>query len=101
MSSWQRTHKPCDHVTAVCVQDEFPDVFRFTASVFPSEDDDVITSPYNAMLSLAKLVEHADCVLPIENQALIEIVNRTDAKLAAAPGAAVPVAALGHNDSRE
>ncbi|MEW5303364.1 MAG: hypothetical protein WDW38_001690 [Sanguina aurantia] len=80
--------------------DEFPDVFRFTASVFPSEDDDVITSPYNAMLSLAKLVEHADCVLPIENQALIEIVNRTDAKLAAAPGAAVPVAALGHHDSR-
>jgi len=59
-----------------CMQDEYPDVFRFTASVFPSEDDDVITSPYNAMLSAAKLVEHADCVLPIENQALIDICSR-------------------------
>jgi tubulin epsilon len=58
--------------------DEYPDVFRFTASVFPSEDDDVITSPYNAMLSLSKLVEFADCVLPIENQALAEIVSRVE-----------------------
>ena len=39
-------------------QDEYPDVFRFTASVFPSEDDDVITSPYNAMLSLSKAGPH-------------------------------------------
>lgn len=53
-------------------------MFRFTASVFPSEDDDVVTSPYNALLSLSKLVEHADCVLPIENQALAEIVARVD-----------------------
>ncbi len=51
-------------------------VFRFTASVFPSEDDDVVTSPYNALLSLARLVEHADCVLPLENQALMDIVER-------------------------
>lgn len=57
-------------------QDEFPGIFRFTASVFPSEDDDVVTSPYNALLAASKLVEHADCVLPVENQALIEICNR-------------------------
>jgi tubulin epsilon len=57
-------------------QDQFPEVFRFTASVFPSEDDDVVTSPYNALLACSKLVEHADCVLPLENQALIDIVNR-------------------------
>ncbi|KAG2495742.1 hypothetical protein HYH03_006339 [Edaphochlamys debaryana] len=56
--------------------DEFPGVFRFTGSVFPSEEDDVVTSPYNALLALHTLVEAADCVLPIENQALIEIVNR-------------------------
>lgn len=68
---------PC----TVTAQDEHPDVFRFTASVFPSEDDDVITSPYNAMLSAAKLVEHADCVLPIENQALIDICNRCHCNL--------------------
>lgn len=42
------------------LEDEFPAAFRFTASVFPSEDDDVVTSPYNALLSLAQLAEHAD-----------------------------------------
>ena len=52
------------------LEDEFPDVYRFTASIFPSEDDDVITSPYNSLLSLAELAEHADCVLPIENGSL-------------------------------
>lgn len=29
------------------LQDHYPDVYRFTAAVFPSGDDDVITSPYN------------------------------------------------------
>lgn len=48
-------------------------MFRFTTSVFPSEDDHVVTSPYNAMMSLSKLIEHADCVLPLENQALLDI----------------------------
>ena len=48
----------------------------------------MVTSPYNALLALAKLVEHADCVLPIENQALIEIVNRQAARAAAAAGGA-------------
>ena len=43
---------------------------RFTTSVFPSTDDDVVTSPYNALLSLARLAEHADCVLPVDNAAL-------------------------------
>ena len=53
--------------------DEYPSVYRFACSVFPSEEDDVITSPYNAMLSAATLMDAADCVLPIENQALIDI----------------------------
>ena len=30
--------------------DEYPDVYRFTTAVFPSADDDVITSPYNRYL---------------------------------------------------
>ncbi|KAL6763988.1 epsilon tubulin [Haematococcus lacustris] len=63
--------------------DHYPDVFRFTASVFPSEDDHVVTSPYNALLAASKLVEHADCVLPLENQALIDICNKWEPKLAA------------------
>lgn len=49
---------------------------RFSMPVFPSKDDDVVTSPYNALLSLHSLSQHADCVLPIENQALLDICNR-------------------------
>lgn len=60
--------------------EDFPDVYRFSVSVFPSEDDDVVTSPYNAMLSCAALAEHADCVMPVENQALMDIVTSIEAK---------------------
>jgi len=56
--------------------DEYQDVYRFTTSVFPSEDDDVVTSPYNSVLALHKLSEYADCVLPVENQALADICRR-------------------------
>lgn len=42
-------------------------MFRFSTCVFPSVDDDVITSPYNSMLALNELIEHADCVLPVDN----------------------------------
>jgi hypothetical protein len=27
-------------------------IFRFTTSIFPNNDDHVVTSPYNSMLSL-------------------------------------------------
>lgn len=55
------------------LQDEYPQVFRFTASVFPSEEDDVITSPYNSILAASKLVEHAgeslkSCILLLSVQ---------------------------------
>ena len=53
--------------------DDFPDVYRFVTAVFPSEDDDVITSPYNSLLALERLTDFADCVLPIENGALLDI----------------------------
>lgn len=56
--------------------DNFPDVYRFSTVVFPSADDDVITSPYNSILALSKLNEFADCILPAENQALISIIER-------------------------
>ncbi len=29
------------------LEDNFSDAYRFTTSVFPSRNDDVITSPYN------------------------------------------------------
>ena len=44
--------------------------------MFPSEDDDVVTSPYNTALAVSQLAEHADCVLPVENGALASIVGR-------------------------
>ncbi|XP_019850502.1 PREDICTED: tubulin epsilon chain-like [Amphimedon queenslandica] len=55
------------------IQNEYPDVYRFVVPVFPSSDDDVITSPYNCVLALSELTSKADCVLPIENQALLDI----------------------------
>lgn len=48
----------------------YPEVYRFSACVFPSEDNDVVTSPYNSTLATNQLLEHADCVLPIDNAAL-------------------------------
>lgn len=50
------------------LEDEFPEVYRFVTSVYPSGEDDVITSPYNSILAMKELNEHADCVLPIDNQ---------------------------------
>ena len=41
---------------------------RFVTAVYPSADDDVITSPYNSVLAMRELTEKADCVLPVENQ---------------------------------
>lgn len=53
------------------LEDEFPEVYRFVTSVYPSREDDVITSPYNSVLAMKELSEHADCVLPIENEVSI------------------------------
>ncbi|KAI9141926.1 Tubulin/FtsZ family, GTPase domain-containing protein [Paraphysoderma sedebokerense] len=60
--------------------DEFPEVYRFSTVVFPSKDDDVVTSPYNSVLALSKLSSYSDCILPIENQALIDICTRIASK---------------------
>ncbi|XP_072300275.1 tubulin epsilon chain [Eucyclogobius newberryi] len=58
------------------LEDEFPEVCRIVTSVYPSEADDVVTSPYNSVLAMRELSEHANCVLPVENQSLVNIVNR-------------------------
>lgn len=67
------------------LEEHFPEVYRFTSCIFPSEDDDVITSPYNSVLALRELTEHADCVLPIENEALMDMCAKMD-KAAASSG---------------
>ncbi|DBA94560.1 hypothetical protein WJX77_008222 [Trebouxia sp. C0004] len=74
------------------LEDEFPEAYRFATSVFPSEDDDVITSPYNALLSLAELTEHADAVFPLENQALMDICSLIQTR--SGPSATQPASLL-------
>ena len=58
--------------------DAYPEVYRFVTAVFPSADDDVITSPYNSVLALRELAEYASCVLPVENQALLDLCGRAE-----------------------
>ena len=54
--------------------DEYSGVYRLDQCVLPSlERDDVVTSPYNAALSLPAIVRSADVVLPLDNQALVDI----------------------------
>ncbi|XP_075239789.1 tubulin epsilon chain-like [Convolutriloba macropyga] len=64
------------------LHDNFPDIYRFVVPVYPSIDqDDVITSPYNSVLAMHQLTEHADVILPIENMALDRLVNSVTKKL--------------------
>ncbi|XP_078130142.1 tubulin epsilon chain isoform X3 [Sander vitreus] len=58
------------------LEEEFPEVCRIVTSIYPSAEDDVITSPYNSVLAMRELTEHADCVLPVENQSLVDIVDK-------------------------
>ena len=64
------------------LEDEFGEPWRFSVPIFPSADDDVVTSPYNSVLALHQLSQHADCVIPVENEALLRM---------AAPFAASPL----------
>ncbi|PFH31123.1 hypothetical protein BESB_029970 [Besnoitia besnoiti] len=60
--------------------EELPEVPRFCCSIVPSPvgADDVVTSPYNSVLALAYLREHASCVLPVSNDALIKICEASE-----------------------
>lgn len=58
------------------LKEEFPEVCRIVTSIYPSAEDDVVTSPYNGVLAMRELSEHADCVLPVDNQSLLDIVSR-------------------------
>ena len=53
----------------------YQDIFKFTLNVFPSKDDNIITSQYNSILSLNHLINNVDYVLPVDNGSLIETVN--------------------------
>jgi len=55
------------------LEDEFGEPWRFSVPIFPSAGDDVVTSPYNSVLALHQLSQHADCVIPVENEALLRM----------------------------
>lgn len=84
------------------LRDEFPDAFKLSCCLLPSENDDVVISPYNALLSTAHVADAADCVLPLENQALIDLceeVNKRSSRSAAHPGDASSVTGIRNGTS--
>lgn len=64
--------------TLALLAEHFPEVYRFVVPVYPSNDDDVITSPYNTVLAMNQITEHANCVVPVENQALSRLCAASD-----------------------
>ena len=60
------------------IREEYPDRMMCTFSVVPSPKvSDTVVEPYNATLSVHQLVEHADEVFCIDNEALYDICFRT------------------------
>jgi len=56
------------------VREEYPDRIMSTYSVFPSPKvSDVVVEPYNSLLSIHQLIENADEVSVIDNEALFDI----------------------------
>lgn len=60
------------------IREEFPDRMMCTFSVVPSPKvSDTVVEPYNATLSVHQLVENADEVMCIDNEALYDICFKT------------------------
>jgi len=60
------------------IREEYPDRMMCTFSVMPSPKvSDTVVEPYNATLSVHQLVENADEVMCIDNEALYDICFRT------------------------
>merc|ERR1711964_267981 len=60
------------------IREEYPDRVMLTFSVVPSPKvSDTVVEPYNATLSVHQLVENADEVFCIDNEALYDICFRT------------------------
>ena len=56
------------------LNDKFPKKLIQTYSVFPNaQEGDVVVQPYNAMLTLKRLTNHADSVVVLDNGALARI----------------------------
>merc|ERR1711934_460026 len=60
------------------IREEYPDRIMATFSVMPSPKvSDTVVEPYNATISVHQLVENADEVMCIDNEALYDICFRT------------------------
>lgn len=60
------------------IRDEFPDRIVSSFSVVPSPKvSDTVVEPYNACLSICKLMEHTDQTYCMDNEALYDICYRT------------------------
>ncbi len=59
-----------------CLKDRFPKKLITTYSVFPNEEEisDVVVQPYNEVLTLKRLINHADSVVVLDNTSLNKIV---------------------------
>lgn len=55
------------------LNDHYPKKLIQTYSVFPSDNNDVVVQPYNAILTLKRLVLNADAVVVLDNTALFRI----------------------------
>lgn len=56
------------------IGEEYPDRMMLTFSVFPSpEVSDTVVEPYNATMSVHRLVENADECMVLDNEALYDI----------------------------
>ncbi|XP_043588244.1 tubulin epsilon chain-like [Bombus pyrosoma] len=53
----------------------YPTVDRLVSCVYPIVMQDVVTAPYNVLLSTRELIDYATCVFPIENKSLLDICN--------------------------
>lgn len=63
----------------LCGLCRFPKKLVQTYSVFPvmkkGEASDVVVQPYNSILTLARLIEHPNCVVVLDNTALHRIAS--------------------------
>jgi len=62
-------------LTKIC--EDYPDRIMSTFSVLPSKTSETVVEPYNATLSLHQLIENADTVCCLDNEALYGICKRT------------------------
>jgi hypothetical protein len=63
------------------LSDIYPKNSRFSTCVYPSVDNDVVTAPYNTILATRQLIEHADCVFPLDNTSMFAFAKLEEAAL--------------------